>query len=405
MAAPVEPPDAARLAALPPDDWSLVLAATRDVLNELERPSPRLRQLRAVPDHRLRSGRSRRDLCVAIAGDDSVWRAIAERLAKSGHDVERIVGGADPEGPTAAERDDAHAEAERLRREVADLREREGRHRARLREFVSERDDAVRRADGLAARLETERRRTSEEETRRREAERERDALEQRLAAAEDERRAGEDRVRRRHQAEITEKDDELRRLRREIEDRERLRVRDERTRREVQRRAREEIAQYQGARNAERRTATPGRPHRLPRGVAPGSEGAFAAVLAAGPRLLIDGYNVTKQHRNAAPLDQQRRWLTGLAQGIAARTPVAPTVVFDGEEAVGPSVNPGIARRVRTVFSRGRNADDEIVAIVSGLPADAPVAVVTDDRELAERVAALGADVFSTDVFIATAA
>jgi hypothetical protein len=400
--ASVDPPDAERLAALPPDDWAVLLGAAREILNDLDRPEPHLRRLRAVPDGRLRSGRSRRELCAAIASDREMWRAIVERLAATGQDAGLLLTAAVE--PGRANAGDLGDEVERLRRESADLRAREERHRARIRELVAERDDARRRAEGLAARLETERRRTSREETRRADVERERDELRQRLAAAEDERRTHEERLRRRHQSELAERDGELRRLRREIEDRERARVRDERSRREIERRAREEIASYRGGRGGEGHAAEPGRPHRLPPGVTPGSERAFDAVLAAGPRLLIDGYNVTKQHRSAAPLDQQRRWLTGLAQGLAARTPVVPTVVFDGEEAVGPTANPAVGRRVRTVFSRGRDADDEIVAIVSGLPADAPVAVVTDDRELAGRVAGLGADVFGTDVFVATA-
>jgi predicted RNA-binding protein with PIN domain len=50
---------------------------------------------------------------------------------------------------------------------------------------------------------------------------------------------------------------------------------------------------------------------------------------------------------------------------------------------------------------SDDETADDRIVRLVEGLDRDQPVLVVTSDRELADRCAALSADVVPSDAFL----
>lgn len=408
MVGPGQPPSAERLAHLPDPAWRAVVAATRVVLNEDERPPPHLRRLRAVPDQRLLRGRSRGDLTDVLVGDPDLWAEVRRRLARTdegGRALELV----ERDAPVVMDRDEvverARTQTARLRERVRSLEAEVDRARSRARELVDERDEARRRADGLAARLETERARTEEEAAGRRRAERDRDDLERRLSEADEVRRGREERLRRRHEAELAPLREELRRRRRESEQQERARTRREREREAARRRAEEEIAAYRASRSgSDGDAARPGRPHRLPPGVAPGSQRAFTAVLASGPRVLIDGYNVSKQHRDDVSLDQQRAWLIAVAERVAGRTAADPTIVFDGAVAVGSGSSGAVRRGVRVVFSRGRSADDEIVAMIAALPPDEPVVVVTDDRELVERVAGHGADVFPTAALISVA-
>ena len=108
--------------------------------------------------------------------------------------------------------------------------------------------------------------------------------------------------------------------------------------------------------------------------------------------RLLVDGYNVSKQAWPTSSLELQRsRLLTGLAS-LVARTGAETTVVFDA--AATPS-RPVVStpRGVKVLFSpEGVIADDVIRQLVSAEPEGRVVVVVTDDREVLTDVARAGA-------------
>jgi predicted RNA-binding protein with PIN domain len=123
--------------------------------------------------------------------------------------------------------------------------------------------------------------------------------------------------------------------------------------------------------------------------------------LQVAGLRLLIDGYNVTRDAR-AVPdtgLEQQRAWLVRLVGGVVARFDVRPTLVFDGSADVE-----GAAPRARGVivrFAVDETADELLVALLDGLPADEPVLVVTSDREICDAATIRDANSVSAAAFL----
>ncbi len=140
-----------------------------------------------------------------------------------------------------------------------------------------------------------------------------------------------------------------------------------------------------------------------------PGSRKARAAddpswldELLGMPRvhLIVDGYNVTKRGFGELSLEQQRRRLvTGLG-GIAAQTGIEVTVVFDGAERVHGL--PPAPRNVRVLFSRkGETADDLIRRLVRAEPSGRPVVVVSSDREVADGVRRHGAYPVASDALL----
>lgn len=133
----------------------------------------------------------------------------------------------------------------------------------------------------------------------------------------------------------------------------------------------------------AEERAATPGPP--------PVQEASRLAQYLAlpRPRLIVDGYNVTKAAWPTQSLEAQRTRLLTLLGSLVARTGAETTVVFDGAGA-DPRARSAVAapRGVKVVFSpAGVIADDVIRDLVAAEPAGRVLVVVTDDR-------ALGADV-----------
>lgn len=148
---------------------------------------------------------------------------------------------------------------------------------------------------------------------------------------------------------------------------------------------------------------ATPGRPCRLPAGVASdGPAGVRALLQVSGLEIVLDGYNVTKDRRGRphATLAAQRQWLVKLAAGVAARFRRRITIVFDGtEERLAPTP---AARDVRVVFTAGQEiADERIVGIVDALRADVPVLVVSSDREVREAAEGRGANSAPSAAFL----
>ncbi len=108
--------------------------------------------------------------------------------------------------------------------------------------------------------------------------------------------------------------------------------------------------------------------------------------------RLLIDGYNVSKEGWPSSSLEAQRvRLLNGLAS-LVARTGAETTVVFD---AASVSKRPMVSapRGVRVLFSpEGVIADDVIRDLVAAEPEGRVVVVVSSDREVARDVRRAGA-------------
>lgn len=150
-------------------------------------------------------------------------------------------------------------------------------------------------------------------------------------------------------------------------------------------------------------RPATPGRPNRLPPGVDPeGATAVLSLLQVPGLRVFIDGYNVTKDVRGvpALPLEQQRRWLVRMVNGVVARFDVRPTLVFDGRADTGGEVPR--ARGVIVCFTMDETADDMLVEMLDGLEADAPALVVSSDREIRDAAAVRGVNSVASDRFIA---
>ncbi|MDN4172961.1 NYN domain-containing protein [Nocardioides sp. SOB77] len=149
-----------------------------------------------------------------------------------------------------------------------------------------------------------------------------------------------------------------------------------------------------------------------LSAGVADGARlltGASAGLLEqylAMPRarLIVDGYNVSKNVWPTSPLEAQRiRLVNGLAP-LVARTGVDTTVVFDAGQA-GQGARPVVAapRGVRVYFSpEGTIADDVIRDLVAAEPAGRVVVVVTGDQAVLADVTRAGARGASVDALAA---
>lgn len=405
-----DPPDIDALRTMPADAWGRLLTAARRALHRLEphELTPRLEQLRSLPTARLVSGRGREDLGRALARVERVWSLTAEILLAGGEEDRsalRYAKEAAPAPPSAHDLED-DAGSPDSRRRVRELEATVDRLRARHGEFVAERDDARRRASGLEARLSTEQERISELDAQVSALSEERDALREELAAAADERERALDRLRRQHAAQVRDLEVELRDLRRREQEHSRRQHRERVQRDAAQRRAAREVEQHlsQTSRRpglAGGRQAVLGRPSRLPPGIGPETTEAAASLVVPGQEVLVDGYNVTKSHKDHLPLEQQRIWLVRTLEVLATRTEASITIVFDGAEEV---VAPRPGRRVNTVFSRGGSADDQIVEMVKATDRAQPILVVTDDRELRDRVREQRTDVVGTRPFLGLA-
>ena len=370
-----ELPDRRRLAALSSDEWAALLLVLREVLSTATEPSDGARTIMAAPTSRLVAGRGRRQVIELLVSGGAEVTEVLARLPVPLRTA--VLPPAAPAAPAAGSTVDP-AELERVRE--------------RARTLQQERDTWRRRAQGAETRAAQAAAETVEVAA-------ERDALaasvaglEAELAAAAVARERAIARERRRRDGEVARLTEEVAELRRT----------------EEQRRSRERRRQEV----SERRTApepdpdplpparvTPGRPTRLPRGIAPGTTEAARALLGPGRLVLIDGYNVTRQHRDDLDLEGQRSWLTQRCVTAAAVLRIRPVLVFDGQSA-GGSRPPAARHQVEVRFTpAGITADDELVLSVEAT--DEPVVVVTDDRELIGRVTASDADVVGTLAFL----
>ena len=108
--------------------------------------------------------------------------------------------------------------------------------------------------------------------------------------------------------------------------------------------------------------------------------------------RLIVDGYNVTKEAWPTASLEAQRSRLVAALGPVVARSGAETTVVFDAAESTARTVMPA-PRGVRVVFSpAGVIADDVIRQLVAAEPRGRVVVVVSGDQEIARDVVRSGA-------------
>lgn len=382
------PLDHACLSALSSDDWASLLVATRAELRSRAQLSPEQVRLRDTPTGRLAAGPGRDAVIVALSQDAELAASV---LARVSEEVRSTLG-----SPSAGSEELSVTSQPTSAVELARAQVELDRARERAKLLLEERDAWQRRAEGAdarAARAEASLAATEQGlQAATQEAEELRAALAE--AASAQERAVARERRRR---------DSELARLER---DNTALRRQEEERRAQVRRQAaaaerRERPAPSdQGDEQPPR--VLPGRPTRMPGELVPGTTPWARALLGPGRLVLIDGYNVTRQHRPDADLADQRAWLVRMLVGAAAAHRWRPVIVFDGQQAGGS--RPSAARQQIEVrfTSAGITADDELVLAVEGT--DEPVVVVTDDRELTERVRASDADVVGTTAFLSVA-
>jgi hypothetical protein len=144
-------------------------------------------------------------------------------------------------------------------------------------------------------------------------------------------------------------------------------------------------------------------RPIALPGGLYGSSaEAAEFLVRRSGVLVLVDGYNVAKLAWPQLELDEQRGACIDACEDIARRYGPEITVVFDGATVFGRS---GPRRVVRVAFSaEGVSADDVIRSEVLALADAVPVVVVTNDQAIVADVRGWGANVLSSEQWLALA-
>lgn len=146
-----------------------------------------------------------------------------------------------------------------------------------------------------------------------------------------------------------------------------------------------------------------PRRPLPVPKGRLPEDPETLDEWLDRAAWLLVDGYNVTKAEGGFAtlPLEAQRDRLTEEVKKLATRKQVPTTIVFDGSR-----VPPGTKRRQRgpvaVEYSRPEElADDHLIELLETRRGDSAV-LVSSDRELQQRAAALGATAARSEQLLA---
>lgn len=151
-----------------------------------------------------------------------------------------------------------------------------------------------------------------------------------------------------------------------------------------------------------------PRQPLPIPKGRFEDDPETLAAwVDAPGVQLLIDGYNVTRHesgYPNLSFSSQRERLLDGVER-LARRNKISAIIVWDAQymtSAERPASTASRRSPVTEIFTaEAEIADDRIVALLESSP-PYPAVVATNDRELRERVAALGATVASSPQLLA---
>lgn len=379
--AAVSRPPAIAWASATADTWAAVLVAVRTELGARTAPTDTEQSVLERPTSRLVAGRGRQDVVDLLVADAVLAERVLGRLDPVQREPLTDPAGSPVPAPDPDERRAAPQEAavQRLRARVRRLRE--------------ERDGWRRRAEGAQAHVGQLERDLDAAQRQLTDRVADVERLESTVAAAEQDRARAVERERRRRDAEVVRLEAQLAEMRRAEEERRTA----ARRRAETARRAttRPEPA----SESAPVGRLTPGRPTPLPRGVAPDTTEAARLLLGPGRLVLIDGYNVTRTHRDDLDLEGQRSWLVQRCVTAAAALRLRPIVVFDGQRAA--ATRPTAARQqVEVRFTpEGITADDELVLAVEAT--DDPVVVVTDDRELRDRVRASGADLVGTAAFL----
>lgn len=428
------PPDVAAWTGLPDDLFARVAAHARRGLQKLDtvHTTPEVKRLLAIPPSKLVKGGGRRRLVAVMAAGGPVWLAIRTRL-DTDPELEAELASALGMGPdTSAAGDDALRDQldetgrrlDRMRGQRDDARS----HRDELRDQRDlarrERDEARARLDGALGRETAMQRRIETLEHQDAQWRARVDELTAAAAAADQDLRRAVEREARRSASRQVELERELATARRDLDRANRDVRRLERTRQgeSSSKPASPDDAAPgpmtgqpvgrgpgtvgrpvgDGATSSPVEApdvVVPGRPSRLPTGVRLDTREGGVALLTPGRVVLVDGYNVTRSHRPDMSLEQQRRWLVDGVANLATRLKLDATIVFDAHDhgAGGPAPR---RRGVTVAWSHpGITADDELVLAVEAMDRTTPVVVVTDDRELRGRLAALGVDLLQTNV------
>ncbi|MCH1868214.1 NYN domain-containing protein [Nocardioides sp. CFH 31398] len=124
--------------------------------------------------------------------------------------------------------------------------------------------------------------------------------------------------------------------------------------------------------------------------------------LAAPRPRLLVDGYNVSKSAWPEASLEAQRARLLRSLAPLAARTGAETTVVFDAASSAARPTAVQAPRGVKVLFSPpGVIADDVIAELVETEPTGRMVVVVSSDQEVARHAARHGARAVASQVLL----
>jgi predicted RNA-binding protein with PIN domain len=144
--------------------------------------------------------------------------------------------------------------------------------------------------------------------------------------------------------------------------------------------------------------------PIAIPGGMYGNSEAAAKHLLkTSGVLVLVDGYNVAKLGWPDLTLEQQRERCVAVCETVARRWGTEVHVVFDGADVVGAHASRH--RTVRVSYSpQGVLADDVLRAQVDALEPSRAVVVVTNDRAVQVDVKSAGANVVTSDAFLAVA-
>ncbi len=367
----------AALLALDARSWARLIVALRAA----DLGEPRLMELLDLPASELATGAPRRELSEVVAADVNV-----HELLLASPDLSEVL--RDALDPTPAAQDtgedltdpsrDGGRERE-LRRELAQLRrQRDGAEaRAAIAETRAEASAAaVAQADARA------------------------DSLEAQLRGADDAAQQAVARAERRSEARIASLEAALAAVRADLERVTRRAEQDAASLRALRSQHTEATARLEALAHLEPREESDGpdaRPLRLPEGIHPETTEAARWLLGAASTLFVDGYNVSLTLRPGQSLDAQRRWLIDRLRPLAAQGGIVPVVVFDGDQSA-PSGTTSSGVEVRFTPA-SLTADDDIVFSVT--VTDGSVLVVTDDRELRERVAAEGANVVGGRAFL----
>jgi predicted RNA-binding protein with PIN domain len=133
-------------------------------------------------------------------------------------------------------------------------------------------------------------------------------------------------------------------------------------------------------------------------------AEAAAHLVRVPGVLLIVDGYNVALTSWGSLDLPELRRRLLDALAELAIRLKLSVLVVFDGEAAGGRVPAPRAAQPwMRVEFSPSTvEADALIVSAVDEEPADRPIVVASNDRELQRQARRRGANVIGVDQVLA---